>query len=178
MRTTIPTPIVTPITTLTPTPITTSIITPITTPITTPIQTKIPIPIITPVKREPKFTSLDIKRKPDIPMPGTRKKLKKSSKILNNVINVLDSAIEKSSEWAYPSLPPGERSNIIAKEYEIENISDNIKLYENKFKNNNLTLVEYRKFSNDIDEMKQHLPKKEQELHEAKRELEKEYGRL
>ena len=38
-------------------------------------------------------------------MPSTRKKTKKSSEILDNVINVLDSLIEKSSEWAYPSLP-------------------------------------------------------------------------
>ena len=61
----------------------------------------------------------------------------------------------------------------MVKEYEIENINDTIKLYENKLKNNNLTLAEYRKISNDIDEMKQNLPKKEQELREAKRELEK-----
>ena len=87
-------------------------------------------------------------------MPGTRKKTKKSSEILDNVINVLDSVMEKSSEWAYPSLPPGERSNIIAKEYEIEPIYNNIKLYENKLKNNNLVLAEYRKISNDIDQMK------------------------
>ena len=38
-------------------------------------------------------------------MPSTRKKTKKSSEILDNVINVLDSLIEKSSEWVYPSLP-------------------------------------------------------------------------
>ena len=61
----------------------------------------------------------------------------------------------------------------MVKEYEIENINDTIKLHENKLKNNNLTLAEYRKISNDIDEMKQNLPKKEQELREAKRELEK-----
>ena len=63
-------------------------------------------------------------------MPDTRKKTKKSSKVLNNVINVLDSAIEKSSEWTYPFLPPGERSNVVDKEYEIETIYNNSKLYE------------------------------------------------
>ena len=103
------------------------------------------------------------------------KKTKKSSKILDNVINVLNSAIEKSSEWAYPSRHPGEKSNIIAKEYEKETINNNIKFYENKLKNNNLTLAEYRKISNDIDEMKQNLPKKEQELREANERLEKRY---
>ena len=106
-------------------------------------------------------------------MPGTRKKTEKSSEILDNVINVLDSVIEKSSEWAYPSLPPGDRSNIIANDYEIETIYNNIKLYENKLNNNNLALAKHRKISNDIDEMKQNLPKKKQELREAKRELEK-----
>ena len=95
-------------------------------------------------------------------MPSTREKTKKSSKIVDNVINVLDSALGKSSKWAYSSLPPGERSNIIAKEYEIKTINNNIKLYENKLKNNNLTFAEYRKISNDIDKMKQNLPKKEQ----------------
>ena len=66
----------------------------------------------------------------------------------------------------------------MVKEYEIENINDTIKLYENKLKNNNLTVAEYRKISNDIDEMKQSLPKNKQELREAKRELEKKYGIL
>ena len=98
--------------------------------------------------------------------------------MLDNVINTLDSAIEKSFEWAYSSLSPGESTNIIAKEYEINTINSNIKFYENKLKNNNLTLGEYRKISNDIDEMKQNLPKKEQELREAKRKLEKKYARL
>ena len=70
------------------------------------------------------------------------------------------------------------RPSILAKEFEIENIYDNIKLYENKLKNNNLTLAEYSKISNDIDEMKQNLPKKEQKLREAKIELVKKCGRL
>ena len=108
-------------------------------------------------------------------MPDTIKKTKKSSKILDNVI---DSDIEKSSKWPYFTLTPGVKTSIMVKEYEIENINDTIKLYENKLKNNNLTVAEYRKISNDIDEMKQSLPKNKQELREAKRELEKKYGIL
>ena len=49
---------------------------------------------------------------------------------------------------------------------------DNIDYLNNKLKDNNLTPSEYKKISDDIDQIKKN-PKKEQELHEAKKDLEK-----
>ena len=114
------------------------------------IQTSIIAPIITPI----------LSRAPLPDLIKTRKKTKKSSKILDNVIDVLDATIENinkpSEQWGNP--PPasvsGDRFNILVQEDEIKNIYDNIKLLENKLKNNNSTLAKYKKISDDIDQMK------------------------
>ena len=50
---------------------------------------------------------------------------------------------------------------------------DNIDYLNNKLKDDNLTLAEYKKISEDIDQIKKYILKKEQELYEAKKDLEK-----
>ena len=85
------------------------------------------------------------------------KKTKKSSKIPDNVIDSLDSTIkdsDKPSKRSKPSeqgLAPGDRFIICVKELDIENIYDNIKYLEIKLNNYNLTVAEYKKTSDDID---------------------------
>ena len=99
-------------------------------------------------------------------------KTKKSSKILDNITDSSDSTIENlnepSKQWDGPT-GPGDRFAILVQEDEIENIYNNIDYLSSKLKNNNLTLAEYRKISDDIDKMKKNVPKKEQELYEAKK---------
>ena len=91
-------------------------------------------------------------------------KTKKSSKILDNAIDSLDSTIEKlnkpSKQWDGPP-GPGGRLAILVQEDEIKNIYDNIDYLNSKLKNNNLTLAEYKKIIDDIDQMKKNVPKKE-----------------
>ena len=83
-------------------------------------------------------------------------KTKKSSKVLDNITDDLNKPSEpsKQRDSPPPASVPGDRFDILVREDEIKNIYDNIKFFENKVKNNNLTLAEYRKISNDIDQMK------------------------
>ena len=73
------------------------------------------------------------------------------------------------------STGPGarERFAILTKEYETENDCNNIKYLNKRLKDNSLNLAEYNKISDDIDKIKKNIPKKEQELHELKKDLEK-----
>ena len=106
----------------------------------------------------------------------------KKREVLDNIINVLDEAIEnldepkkdkpkKGEPWD-PS-GPGERFAIAVKEEKIKNMYDNIDYLNNKLKNNNLKIAEYKKISDETDQIKKKKTKKEQELYEAKKKLEK-----
>ena len=55
----------------------------------------------------------------------------------------------------------------------VENIYDNIKFLENKLKDNNLTVAEYKKISDDIYELRKSLLKGQMELEEDKKDLER-----
>ena len=103
-------------------------------------------------------------------------KTKKSSKILSNVINTLDSTIKNLNKPSKPSEPafgPGDRFSIRVKEMDVENTYDNIKYLENKLKDNNLTISEYKKISDDINQLRIILLKKQMELEDHKKDLEK-----
>ena len=103
-------------------------------------------------------------------------KTKKSSKVLDNVLSNLDSTIkdiDDSSKPSGPGVSAGERFAIGVKELDIENTYDNIKYLENKLKDNSLAISEYKKMSDDIDELKKNLLKKQQELYDDKQDLEK-----
>ena len=108
-------------------------------------------------------------------------KTKKSSKIFDNIINSLDLTIKDSTikDSDKPSKPselgfgPGDRFAIRVKELDIENIYNDIKYLENKLKDNNLTVVEYKKTSDDIDQLRKSLLEKQQELYDDKQDLEK-----
>ena len=128
--------------------------------------------------RPRKDTADDIKRLQQKDSSDDTNKTKKPSKIPKSSKTYDSSETYDPVEWNYLTLPPGVKTSIISKEYEIENTNDAIKFYENKLENNNLALAEYRTISNDIDEMKQNLPKKEKELRKAKIELIKRYRRL
>ena len=115
-------------------------------------------------------------RRPNRNQLSKTQKTKKSSKILDDNMSSLDSTIEilnKPSELSEPGTGAGERFAISVKEMTIKDMHDNNKYLENKLKNNNLTLAEYRKISDDIDQKKKNLPKKEQELEDDKKDLEK-----
>ena len=108
-------------------------------------------------------------------------KNKKASKILDNIINSLDSAIkdstikdsDKQSKPSESGFGPGDRFAIRVKELDIENIYNNIVYLENKLKDNNLKVPEYKKISDDIDQLRKSLLKKQQELYNDKQDLEK-----
>ena len=53
-----------------------------------------------------------------------------------------------------------------------ENIYDNIKYLENKLKDNNLTISEYKKISDDIKQLRISLLKEQTELEDDKKKLE------
>ena len=90
------------------------------------------------------------------------------SEIFNNMIDSLDVAIEGLDKPDPPGPPsPGERFAILARELETKNMYDNIGYLNNKLKDNNLTLAEYKKISDDIGQIKQNIAEKEQELYEA-----------
>ena len=98
---------------------------------------------------------------------SNRDRLRKpKTKILDNVTDDLNKQSKPSKQRDSPSTAPapapvpGDRFDILVREDEIKNIYNNFKFYENKSKHNNLTLAEYRKINNDIDQMKQNLPKK------------------
>ena len=50
---------------------------------------------------------------------------------------------------------------------------NDINYLNNKLKNNNLTLAEYKKISNDTDQLKKSISKKEKELYELKKSAKK-----
>ena len=92
---------------------------------------------------------------------------------------VFDSTIEKSSKPSKPSEPreqglaPGDRAAVRLKELAVENIHDNIKFLENKLKDNNLAVSEYRKISDDINQLRISLLNEQMELEDDKNELER-----
>ena len=51
----------------------------------------------------------------------------------------------------------------------VENIYDNIKYLENKLKDNNLTISEYKKISDDIKQLRISLLKEQTELEDDKK---------
>ena len=56
---------------------------------------------------------------------------------------------------------------------EIKNAYNDINILDDKLNNYNLTLVEYKKVSDNIDQLKKSIPKKEQELYELKKDKKK-----
>ena len=101
----------------------------------------------------------------------------KKSKILDNAIDSLDVAIEGLDKPGPPRPPRplgppgvGERFAILFREDEIKNMYDNIDYLNNKLKDDNLTFAEYKKISDDIDQIKKYVLKKEQELYEASKQ--------
>ena len=91
---------------------------------------------------------------------------------------VFDSTIEKSSKPSKPSKPsepceqglaPGDRAAVRVKELTVENIYDDIKFLKNKLKDNNLTVSEYRKISDDMDQLRISLLNEQMELEDDKK---------
>ena len=75
--------------------------------------------------------------------------IRRPPKVFNSTIEKLDepskpSKLSKSSE---PGVGAGHRAAVRVKELTVENIYDNIKFLENKLKDNNLTVAEYKKKS-------------------------------
>ena len=80
--------------------------------------------------------------------------------------------IKKQNELSYGS-GAGEKFVIHVKELEIKNAYNDINYLNNKLKNNNLTLAEYKKISNDTDQLKKSISKKEKELYELRKSAKK-----
>ena len=53
---------------------------------------------------------------------------------------------------------------------EIKNAYNDINILDDKLNKDNLTLAEYKKVSDNIDQLKKSIPKKEQELYELKKD--------
>ena len=104
--------------------------------------------------------------------------IRRPPKVFNSTIEKLDepskpskpSKLSKSSE---PGVGAGHRAAVRVKELTVENIYDNIKFLENKLKDNNLTVAEYKKISDDIYELRKSLLKGQMELEEDKKDLER-----
>ena len=91
-------------------------------------------------------------------------------------IEKIKDSLDKPSKPSKPperGLAPGDRFVVKVKEMGVENTYDNIKYLENKLKDNNLTVSEYRKISDDINPLRMSLLNEQMELEDDKKELEK-----
>ena len=103
--------------------------------------------------------------KPNIPI-NTKKT---TNKELEDADNILAEYVKKVCTGP----GAGERFAILAKESEIEYDYNNINMLNDKLNNNDLNFAQYKKISDNIDQIRKNIPKKEQKLYELKKDLEK-----
>ena len=103
---------------------------------------------------------LPISRPPDTPRIKDIPKIQKNEKSIDEEMNNTLNSISKNKAKSYG---PGIGFATRAKELEIENEYNNINKLNDKLKNNDLTLAEYKKISDNIDQLKESISKKEQE---------------
>ena len=108
-----------------------------------------------------------ISRPPDTTRVKDIPKIQKIKDTLNS-IKKNSKELDKKEKYG-----PGISFAILAKELEIKNAYNDINILDDKLKNNNLTLAEYKKIIDNIDQLKKSIPKKEQELYELKKATEK-----
>ena len=130
-------------------------------------KAKLAVDNIKPLIPLEKLPDLSKTRKPYVPIniPSVER-----DEELKNTSDILDKIIEN-----YKKKRPGagELFSISTKEWDIKKVCDNIKYLEIKLKNNDFTLSEYKKISDDIDQLKKSIPKKEKELYELKKGISK-----
>ena len=110
---------------------------------------------------------LSISRPPDTTRVKNTSKIQKIEDTLNS-IKKNSKDLEENEKYG-----PGLGFTIHAKELEIENAYNDINILDDKLRNDNLTLAEYKKTIDNIDQLKKDILKKEQELYELKKGVEK-----
>ena len=84
----------------------------------------------------------------------------------------IDKDIKKHNGLSY-SPDAGEKFAIYVKELEIKNARNDVKYFNDRLKDNDLSLAEFKKINDDIDQLKKSLTIKELEFYELKKDLTK-----
>ena len=108
---------------------------------------------------------LSISRPPDT----TRVKNTPKIQIIEDTLN----SIKKNPKELEENEKYGPGIGFAIRAKEIENAYNDINILDDKLNNNNLTLAEYKKIIDIIDQLKKNIPKKEQEIYELKKGVEK-----